>query len=332
MRAQLPDQYRIDIPDHPRFAGFEAFAAREIFPWLASEDASRKGALRRAAIVVGATIAVIFVLQLMGPDEVSDHRFVRSFLYFMLPAGLGGFLAYSVVSRYRSRIKNSLLTKICRQLGLAYTGEKPTLSLGPFDRAGMFPRYDREFVSDGIENAQSGIAFRAAEVRLKRESSDSDTSDRTVWEGLLFAARPHRPFEGLTVVMPERSFIARLFGRRPAKRIELGLGELEAGFEIRSTDPEEARRILTERVMRKVGDLARLLSPERASLALAGEDVLLALRSGEDRFELGSMADPLDDPQRISTILRELALLFELADALDEALKLEPARPGLGPA
>ena len=147
-----------------------------------------------------------------------------------------------------------------------------------------------------------------------------------MWRGILFAARTPRPFKGLTLVMPERGFVASLFESRPAEQVTLDLGELEEGLEIRTTLPEEARHVLTERVMRRLHELQHRLGSDRPSLALAGDRVLLAIRSKKDRFEGGSLFKRLDDPARIEALLTEFDDLFDLADALGHALKLERAR------
>jgi len=61
------------------------------------------------------------------------------------------------------------------------------------------------------------------------------------------------------------------------------------------------------RVVRRLVDLARRLGHERPSLALLDADVLPAIETDNDRFEGGS--------------------LFELAEALSDAPRSEPARP-----
>jgi hypothetical protein len=96
---------------------------------------------------------------------------------------------------------------------------------------------------------------------------------------------------------------------------------------VRTTLPEEARRVLTLPVMTSLADLARRLGRERPSLALTGDNVLLAIETKRDRFEGGSLWTPLDDPKRIEALVWELGYLCDLADALDAALKLERARP-----
>jgi hypothetical protein len=318
----------IDVPAHPRFAGFAPFYQREILPWLVEKEDARRKAVRRAAIIVAVTVSVIAALQALMHGVFGMGTILAVVLFGMVPAFLGGGGAWLVLTMFRAEMKGFLLPKIAERLKLDYTGPSPGFPFDAFMGAGMLPRHARHGLEDGIASEEAGVLFAAAEARLQtRQSGKSGSSNyKTIWRGLLFAARTPRPFKGLTLVMPERGFVASLFESRPAERIALGLGDLENGLEIRSTVPEEARHVLTDRVMRRLSELQRRLGSDRPSLALAGDRVLLAIRSKKDRFEGGSLFKPLDDPARIEALLLEFGDLFDLADALGHALKLERAR------
>lgn len=328
LRAARP----IDVPHHPRFAGFAPFYQREILPWLIEKEAARRKTVRRALTVLAVTIAVIAGLQALMHGVFGMSTMLAIILFGIVPAFLGGAGAWLMLTMFRAQMKGFLLPKVADRLKLDYTGPSPGFPFDAFMGSGMLPRHARHVLEDGIASEEAGILFEAAEARLQtRSTSKSGSSNyRTIWRGLLFAARTPRPFKGITLVMPERGFVARLFERDPGERITLGLGELEEGLEIRTTLPEEARMALTERVMRRLHELQRKLGSDRPSLALAGDRVLLAIRSKKDRFEGGSLFEPLDDPARIEALLLEFGDLFDLADALGQALKLERARAPAG--
>jgi hypothetical protein len=323
----------IDVPAHPRFAGFAPFYQREILPWLIEKEAARRKAVRRATSIAVATIAVVAALQALMHGVVGMDTILAIILFGMVPGFLGGAGAWLLLTLFRAEMKGFLLPKVAERLKLEFKGASAAFPFDAFMGAGMLPRHARHQIEDVIASEEAGIVFEAAEARLQtRQSSKSGGSSyRTFWRGLLFAARTPRPFKGLTLVMPERGFVARIFESRPAERIALGLSALEAGLEIRSTLPEEARTVLTERVMRRLDELRRRLGSDRPSLALAGDRVLLAVRSKKDRFEGGSLFKPLDDPARIEALLLEFGDLFDLADALGHALKLERARAPQSP-
>ena len=330
LRAARP----IDVPAHPRFAGFAPFYQREILPWLIEKEAARRKAVRRAAIAVAVTTALIAGFQALAFGVCGMGFEVAVIVFGAVPAFLGGGAAWMFLTMFRAEMKGFLLPKIAERLKLDYTGPSTMFPFDAFYGTGMLPRHDRHTLEDGIASDEAGILFEAAEAKLavRRTTKNGGTSYNTVWRGLLFAARTPRPFKGITLVMPERGFVARLFERDPGERIALGLGELEDGLEIRTTLPEEARMTLTDRVMRRLHELQRRLGADRPSLALAGDRALMAIRSKKDRFEGGSLFEPLDDPARIEALLLEFADIFDLADALGQALKLERARAPAGDA
>ena len=127
-------------------------------------------------------------------------------------------------------------------------------------------------------------------------------------------AAPQRSGEGLAgMTVNELSL-------RGMDRIELGLGALEEGIEICTTHPAEARAVLTGRVMRRLGQLSERLGKERPALALYGSDVLLAVESNTNRFQGGSVFKPIDLVEQLDRITADIALLFELAEDLRDAL------------
>jgi hypothetical protein len=199
----------------------------------------------------------------------------------------------------------------------------------PFDRfvaARLLPPHGSATFLDGIE-CRDALRFSAIETVLRQSQVGSGAGDSdTLWRGLLVALPAPRPLSGRTLVMSERGAIEQFFDSRRAEPIDLGFGDLAAGLEVRTTDPDEARGILTERVMRRIADLARRLGRERPSLALFEGDILLAIETRKNRFEAGSVNSPLAEAKRLNELLAELALLFELAEALHEAFGGKPPR------
>jgi len=319
----------LDLPVHPRFAGFDAFARREILPWLAQQEANRRRAVRQFIGIVAGTVVVVPLLLLLAFGVLGTGIEIGIIVFGVFPAFVGGTGAFMMLAAFRRKMKGVLLPKVCEQLKLRYVGRAPDFPFDAFVRAGMLPRHDKHGLDDGIVCDEQGVLFSAAEARLTvRRRTKNGTTDSTVWRGLLLAAHAPRKLKGLTLVMPARGFVARLFESRPAEPVDLGLPDLVQGLEIRSTFPEEARMILTERVMRRFAELARRLGDDKPSLAIVDDDVLLAIRSPRDRFEGGSLWKPMDDPARIEALLHEIDELLALAAALGEAFRLERARPG----
>lgn len=274
------------IPDHPRFAGFGRFAEREIRPWLVKQDAARRKTVRLMIKIGAGTAAGAAILMLLAFTVFGMHPGAALIVCGGVPLFFGGSAIWFVAFAFRTKLKGFLLPKVCEQLKLRHVGASPAFPISAFDAAGLFPRHDRRLLEDGMEGDERGMPFAVAEARISRRrpaSKSGSTNYKMVWRGLVIACAAPRPFRGLTLIMPERGFVDRLFGSAPAERITLGLPDLEAGLEIRTTDRQEARMVLVERVMRRLAELGRRLGRERPSLALAGEHVLLAVPSRADR-------------------------------------------------
>lgn len=326
MRGAVRQHHALDLPTQPRFAGFEAFASREIFPWLAGKEEERRRTVRLVVAIVAGTAAGIVLVHALLFALYGGTSALAIVFFALVPAIIAGFVAYFLLRSFRADLKDFLLPTVCERLKLRYVGSSSRLPVERFAATGMLPEHNRHALDDGIESDAGGIAFEAAEAKFQmKKGTGRGSTLKTVWRGVLMAARAQQPFAGLTLVMPAQGFIARLFADRPHERVELASGELAAGLEARTTDAEEARRVLSPHVMRTLADLAHRLGRDRFSLALAGPDVFLAVESKCDRFQAGSLFKPLDDPKRIEDLLWELGHLCELAEALGQALKLARA-------
>jgi hypothetical protein len=319
---------RLDLPRHPRFKDFEAFAARAIFPRLAEMEDDRKRAVKRVCHRAFAVAATVAALQVLAFGVIGTDAFIGVGVLGIPPAIIGGVFAAQPLRRVRADLKQFLITETCKHLGLRYSGMEPALPFDRFVAARLLPKHGGPSFQDGIECSDAAMRFSAAETTLWRSITGLDSrGDNTLWRGLLVALPAPRPLSGRTLVMSERAAIEQFFDGRRAEPIDLGYGDLAAGLEIRTTDPDEARAVLTERVMRRIADLARRLGRERLSLALFEGDILLAIETRKDRFEGGSVNAPLAAAARMNQLLAELALLFELAEAVRDAFDGRPSQP-----
>jgi hypothetical protein len=322
MQTAAAPARKIEVPAHPRFKGFEAFAAREIFPRLAEKDAERRRVLRRVLLIVAATAVIIALLLVLAFAVLEMGTFMGLLAFGLAPAIIGGLTAIATAASFQSRFNEFLLTKTCEHLKLRYTGSKPTLPFSRFMEARLLPKHDECKFEDGADGVAPGVVFSAAEAMLieKGKTDQGGDDDKEAWRGLLMEVPAPRPFAGRTIVLPERGAIDRFFDDRAAERIELGVGEIEKGLEIRTTDPAEARAVLTERVMRRLGELASRLGREKPALGLIESSILFAVETGRDRFPAPSIFDPIDEADYLDRVLADFAHLLELAEALHEAL------------
>jgi hypothetical protein len=310
-------------------------AFRELFPRFEEVEAERKRVRRRALWIAVGTVLIVAALlapvwrftDTLGPLDV--------FAFGVLPAVFGGLAASITLASFRIDLREILLPKTCELLRLRHTGRESTLPMYRFSEMRLLPQYDEASFWTGVESAGPDIAFTAARTRLEQTYSDIDSgpSVETVWRGLLIAVPPPHRFRGRTAVMARRGGFTRLLKGTPTfveghttERIELGLGELEAGLEILTTDPAEAREILTERAMRRLAALMRVFGVEQTSLAFAEDSVLLAIATDANLFYTGSVEKFSRRIEIFEQLLADFALLFDLAEGLRDAVGSPPPK------
>lgn len=314
MRTLQP-QIKLDVPAHPRFKGFEAFAAREIFPHMASREAERQKVARNAkmfGIAAAAIVGTLIVLGLFGAADLSGVVILS--IVTVLIAAFAGFWPLSI---FTSDFNDFLVARTCEHLKLRHMGADASVSIARFIAAGFLPAHDKHRFEDGIACDDPDAAFSAAETTLIDTGGDSDN---TVWRGLLMEMPVQRRFEGHTLVVPRGGKLQFELDKRGVERIELGVGELDERLEIRTTHPAEARAVLTVRLMRRLADLALRLGNDWPALRLVGGSVLVAIESDRDRFQSGSAFQPIDIAVQLRRITTDVALLLELAETLHDAL------------
>lgn len=311
----LEPQIKLSVPAHPRFKGFEAFAAREIYPHIAGREAERHKVARNAklfGIAAAAIVAALLVLGLFGAASLS--AVVVLSIVTVLIAAFAGFWP---LAAYSSDFNDFLVARTCAHLQLRHMGEDATLPIAKFVAAGFLPAHDKHRFEDAIACDDPGMAFNAAETRLIDSDGDSDS---TAWRGLLMELPVQRPFEGHTLVVPRGGKLQLVLDKRGVERIELGVSDLDERLEIRTTHPAETRAVLTLRFMRRLADLAHRLGNDWPALRLVGSSVLVAIESDKDRFQAGSVFQPIDVAVQLRRITADIALLLELAETLHDAL------------
>jgi len=310
-------RHRDQTTVHDRFDGFEAHFAAEIEPWLLQQESRRKRFLRWAGMAIAITIAIVIPLQFLYWGLLGDDIAVGA-IFLLVPAFMGGAIAWAIVWLFRSSIKQFLVPKVCEYAGLTYTEHPSSFAFHLFDEADFLPAHDRKLWEDGIGGDHAGVSFQLVEARLqtRHRSDNGGDSWRTKWRGLMLLLEFPKRFQGLTVVTRERSAWRKLFGGEPGAPVKLEDPTFESMFEVFSTDQVEARYLLTPSFMESVVSLAHLAGKSAPELVFNGDRLGIVIKSKKDRFEAGSIFTPMHDRRRIDELVEELSLIFRCIDAL----------------
>lgn len=304
--------HTVTLPsERAEFAGFEAFYAAEIAPYLAAKEGARRGAVVNFFILTGALGLLGVAMLLFGPFGETNFQ-VAAMIGFGA-AGVGLWL----LNRTRDDIAHGLLQRTAGRLGCEYRARpgRPAY-YDAFRALRLLPGHDIEVWEDEVSGRRADCAFTFCESHLKKETRGKNRSVRTVFHGQLLVLTYPKRFLGKTVVGRDRGAMNPLM--RPGKefaRVALVSAEFEKAFEAWSTDQVEARELLDPVVLERFQELERLFGGKKLRAAFADGQVLIAIETG-DRLNMGSMFKTLEDPARVETILKEFDVVFDLIDVL----------------
>lgn len=226
----------------------------------------------------GVVIAIftIFTISILAASKVFFSPFIM-----LLAMGLGvAIFAYvysDTTSNYKSSFKSwvlpQLVTACAKEVGgaLEYS---PYQGIGEadFNICGLFRKPDRYSSEDLIVGkiGETQIKFSEVNAESRQTSTDSKGQTReeyhTIFKGLFFVADFNKRFMSSTVVLPDT--MQSLFGRFGQNLQELGTHfstgqrqlvrledpDFERAFVVYSTDPTEARYVLSPALMRRLVD------------------------------------------------------------------------------
>lgn len=329
---------------------FADFYTTTIEPQLDRLDEKRRQGVRRmiaggAVVVLG--LAALFLLKSMGIDGLPVA--VACIAVAGL-AGLGTFLSYR---RARQVVKTALVEPGCRFLGYDYVQEPKGFPVARFYDLRLIRRHQQSstHVEDGISGTHNGIEFRLCEVEIrdkrnKKEKKSND--DSLLFRGVLFISEFPRNFNGETRVLhsADRSLLPKsALDGSALESVYLEESRFSQSFHVYSSDQVEARYLLTPHFMELLMELVTHfnpspellpdLPPEQAedieqswlyqkmmklansvSVAFVDNQMLISVRSRENRFEGGSVFKSLKDRQRVEQLLAELQIVPQILDTL----------------
>lgn len=296
------------------FAGFGEYYESVLEPFLAERDIERRIALQKAAAFFGIGLAIVILSMVLVKG---DYGFIGAALAFMLGVGA----ANAQLSKIRNRVTSGLFSHISERLKLGYRRKcgRPDYA-GSFLRLGLLPKFTIEDWEDNLCGQRRGADFDLIEGHLKIRTSGKNKKVKTVFHGQLLMIDYHEEFLGETVLMRD-NWLLNSFSK-PGKRFQrVGLAspKFEKIFEAWATDQVEARTLLDPVVLERFEELDRLFEKAKLRAAFSEGKLLIALETG-DKLNSGSMFRPLNQPERVENILKELDLIYDLIDVATQKI------------
>ncbi|BCW94600.1 MAG: DUF3137 domain-containing protein [Fimbriimonadales bacterium] len=199
------------------------------------------------------------------------------------------------------------------------------------------PDPDRYRGEDYIEGVIDKTDIRLSELHTEYKQVSYDSKGRrrehwvTIFRGLFISADFHKEFHGVTLVLPDteqswlggfgqwlQSLSAKL-GNQPGELVKMEDPEFEKLFKVFSTDPIEARYILTPNMIRRIVEF-RNKSKAQVRLSFIASRVFVAISTYHNYFEPPSLfapADKLLDPATLAQYFEELKFALAVVDELN---------------
>lgn len=308
---------------YPHIPDLPGLWHRDLGPMLGALEQERRAALRafrrKVLLLAGGLLALVLLLSALLPKN--GDWWIWS-LFVVLGGGLFGYgLLQQPLEALRRQAKTRVIERLCGLTGLRYGAGAPDFPLEIFSAAGLLPGYNRSTLEDQLAGSVRGVPLTLCEAHLVRRTrrSKGGSQNTTVFRGLLIRTPlPGPPMPAPLLIAPDwgriGNFLAGL-GKRP--RIA---GDFDPAFdrtyEVYGHDAEAAHARLTpplQRCLLRLADLA----DKKPSLALAGQDLLIALPRHKNSFEGFKVFQPFDSTAPLEALLEDLELLAQLVEALE---------------
>ena len=269
---------------------------------------------------------------------------------------LFGALAVSAffANRARLELKKSYKGIVVRRMvaalgkGLSYTPES-TISRDTFERMDLFSeRGDRFESEDQVIGRKGDVPYALHEVRVRRKERNSRNramfgnsaqlialgidafgsrslrKGNFIFSGLVVQLDFNKHFRGHTVIVPdaEAKILGGLFGESESRKsksiVRLENPDFENQFAVYGTDDQEARYLITPKLMELIMEAQALLG-SRLRLCFMSNHLWVTVPQDKDRFDVGLFSGTVTP----ESVLGDFIEVVALAERLVETLELE---------
>lgn len=311
---------------HPDFAPhYEKF----ILPLVADFEADRIAALKfyRLQLIIFVIVAsvisasVIAMLATANSIDRSSGNLVMFAGGFMFAHW---YLAQFPLRRFKLDVKNRIFPKIFSFFGDDFDfSETPPISVEDLKPSHLIPNFYVDESQDYVRGSYKGVKIELMETLLTNNgiqlSVNGQQRNKKYFDGLIVRLSLNKRFNGQTVVRKDGEKIGNWFTRRftDLQPVQLEDPEFEQHFDVYATDQVEARYLLTPSFMIRLLALAfAFRSAGLVQCSFYDSSLLLMIPTIVDRFEPTSIYSPATFLDDIDQILREMAEIFGIIDAL----------------
>ncbi len=256
--------------------------------------------------------------------EVDIIRAIGSMLIALTIPVLLHLWSASILQDYKKSYKREFLPKLARALG----GFKfhPSRGIGQkiISKTGLIPRHDIYTAEDCFMGKYKGVKVLFSEARLLHKKKYIDP----IFDGVFVLLEiPNAVIEGHTILTADQQAYQKWRNTRWQKlqdvRIKTGEEEWDR-FDIVSDNPEAAKLLIGERLLKELSEAADIFDNAPLSAALfRGKFVFLMIPYKGDMFEASNIHIPVATKQHAMQCKKEIEQILEIIDVFE---LYEPAK------
>lgn len=274
---------------------FDALCDGPLREALEGLEATRSKAVKRFWITLGGGLLLALALFLFLPGlEVKIIAFVivavGAFVFASMPLDKAG-----------KGLKHPVLEAVCSSRGMTYTADR-FVGDGYDGLHPVFGKPTSRVFTDRFAGEDGGRAFAFYEANLV---TGSGKSRQEIFNGVVFTTTRASGLTGETIVAPDRGLLNVFKPGKGLERVKFDDAEFEKYFEVYSTQPDEARRLINPVVQVKLkewrGKKGKLYA------RIAGDQVAVAFHeTGKNRYEAGPMLKATPGRERVRAICADV--------------------------
>ncbi|MFV0593475.1 MAG: DUF3137 domain-containing protein [Draconibacterium sp.] len=267
----------------------------KLSPALLSLESQRKTVVKR--ILLSTAIFLLGVLSfVVGQGNTYG---IISGLAMVIGAVVSFGFAMGKYNTYKQAFKNKVVWKVIESTNPDWHyNPEACISQNEYVESGLFnQRWDRYNGDDLISGVIDKTDFRLSELHTQYKTVSTDSKGRrsehwhTIFKGLFAHADFNKEIRGETFVLPDVA--ERMFGKWGQKLqkfsprgqlVKLENPEFERYFVVYSDDQNEARYILTPKIMEAIVHIRKQFNTE-LFLSFVGSRVYVAMSFSQDLFE-----------------------------------------------
>lgn len=285
--------------------GFKQYYDTELRAVLEPLETERKSSLKKSFISAAVLFPVFVVIAGFVMQHSSDLIWPAMTLIMGLMITVGPGVIFT--EKFRSHFKKNVIGPVIQYVSsdLSYTPDG-TISKSDFESSGLFEEEVASYKGeDLVEGQVDHTHIRFSEVHAQYVTTSSNSRTRTSWhtlfKGQFFVADFNNQFQGRTVVLPDyaekyfgslgQKLDSKIFRRDDLVRLEDPVFEKE--FRVYTTDPDEAREILSPALMRRILEIKQRLKVP-VHLGFVNSNLYMAISIKKNMFEPRIMRSILD--------------------------------------